>query len=478
MKIKKINQLVFALTGVLFLFLTPGVFAAGDSWESVGSQDYLSDRSHGTPSLAFHPSNHDLYVAIVEEAKSIQVKHYNNNVWENVGSAITSGELDEPKIAFNPSNEQLYLSYWNVDLFKIVVLRYDGSSWVDVGPHGVASGSDAVLAFKPGTGTPYLAYRDSNVGKLVVKIFNGSAWENVGENGISVGDARHISLAFNPENNNPYVAFEDAGNSEKLGVLKFNGSAWENVGPSEVSNGEATDIDLAFDESTNSPWVVYTDGTAGSILKVKKFDGSSWQDIGDPMGGDSEGLFGQIAFCPSTNTPHIAYYKSSLEKNIAVKKWNGSSWELVGVSGFNSYSAAYLDLGFSQATNEPFLIFEDMPASGPTYNYLGIYKFNKAVSNRPSVAYAKKKNTKRNIIFTFKDLKITTKKAWVKIWLGGKSIKVKTVKRSGDNLKVTAQVKYGKWGRGNYNLRMVYKKKTGRTTHTETWRSQNALSIL
>ena len=471
------------LIGGVFLMLTltatSCVQAAGDSWEPVGSNPYLSDTSHGTPSLAFHPTNHDLYVAIVENANSIQVKHFDGTNWENVGSAITSGELDEAKIAFNPSTNDPYLAYWDITVGKIVVLRYDGSSWVDVGSHGVSSGdgSSISFAFNQSTGNPYLAYRDQTINKLVVKMFNGSSWENVGPNGLSNDNADHISLAFNPSSNQPYVSFADFGNGHKVRVIKYNGSGWEDVGPLGVSSGSGSYTDLAFNLETNLPYVVYTDNDDNYSLKLKRFDGSTWQNVGSPMGDDPYGFAGQIAFCPSTNLLHVVYFNNEAYQNLVVRKYNGSSWELVGSKGFNTNAGFDIDFGFQTSTNEPYVIFEDFN-NGSLLNKLGVYKFNKAVSNRPTVNYARKKTTKRNITFTFKDLKITTKKAWVKVWLGGKKVKVKSVKKSGNNLKVALQVKYGKWARGNYNLRMQFKKKVGNHTHTDNWRSTNALTIL
>ena len=462
---------------VLLNFATADVKAAGDSWETVGSNQYLSDLSHGYPSIAFHPTTHDLYAAYVEQANTIQVKHFNGSAWESIGSAITSGELDEAKIAFNPSTKELYLAYWDITLQKIVVERFNGTNWVDVGTHGVTEndGSSLSFAFNPGSASPYIAYRDHGLNKLVVKKYNGSTWENVGPFGLSTSDIYYTSLAFNPGTNEPYVAFDDDVSGTKLHVIRYDGSNWLDVGSSSISSEVVSFIDLAFNGETNLPYITYTKN--GNTLMVEKFDGSAWQEVGSPMGSDSHARHGQIAFCPSTNVPYIAYSNENSTNNTVVRKYNGSSWELVGTSGFNSYEGYNYDLGFSPATNEPFLVFEDINPSDPSLYHLGIYKFNKAVSNRPTVNYTNKKVTK-SITLTFKDLKITTKKAWVKVWFGGKRIKVSTVKRSGDNLKVALKVKYKKWARGNYNLRMEYKKKIGHGAHTDTWRSTNILTIL
>jgi len=480
MKNHKIGIIIGGLAVGLILSIALKAQAAGDAWETtVGGSAYLSDTSYGETNIAYHPTTHDPYIAVVDLASSIQLKHFDGTSWENVGSSVTSGELDEVRLAFNPITNQPYLAYWDITIHKVVVVRYDGSSWVDVGPHGItdSDGTSLSFAFNPGTGNPYLAYWDHGNDKSAIKMFNGSSWENVGPTSFTDGDTYYTSLAFNPATNEPYVAIDDEANGDKLRVIKYTGS-WENVGDAGISSGKATHVNMAFDENA-VPYVVYTEKDLGKALKVKKFTGGAWQDVGNPMGDDPSGEVGRIAFCPSTNVPYVAYITDFVGNNIVVRKYNGDSWELVGTKGFNTSEAIDLDLSFHPATNEPYLAFEDYNPSdsSPIYYHLAAYKFNKAVSNRPAIAYKNKKSAKKNVTFTFKDLKITTKKAWVKVWLGGKKQKVRSVKKSGNNLKVALRVKYGQWAQGNYNLRMQFKKKVGKHTHTDNWRSLNALTI-
>ena len=60
--------------------------------------------------------------------------------------------------------------------------------------------------------------------------FDGANWVYVGDEGFSFGVAEFQSLAFNPVDSLPYVAFEDAGYSWKVREMKFNGAAWVDVG--------------------------------------------------------------------------------------------------------------------------------------------------------------------------------------------------------------------------------------------------------
>ena len=88
------------------------------------------------------------------------------------------------------------------------------------------------------SGQPYVAYSDypSLYGKLTVKKFDGSDWVNVGPAGFSAGLALSTSLVFSPANE-PYVAYNDGGNSDKATVMKFDGTHWVNVGIAGFSAG-------------------------------------------------------------------------------------------------------------------------------------------------------------------------------------------------------------------------------------------------
>jgi hypothetical protein len=55
--------------------------------------------------------------------------------------------------------------------------------------------------------------------------FDGVNWVNVGADGFSAGDVLFINLTFNPVTGNPYVAYSDLANDEKLTVMYYNGPA-------------------------------------------------------------------------------------------------------------------------------------------------------------------------------------------------------------------------------------------------------------
>jgi len=60
-----------------------------------------------------------------------------------------------------------------------------------------------------------------NCWKARVMSYDGVSWNNVGSIGFSNDAAAYVNLALNPLNGEQYVAFQDAGNSNKATVMKY-----------------------------------------------------------------------------------------------------------------------------------------------------------------------------------------------------------------------------------------------------------------
>ena len=68
--------------------------------------------------------------------------------------------------------------------------------------------------------TPYVAFKDSSTGnKITVKKYDGSSWVNVGPAGFSTGQAGYISLFV--DNGTPYVAYRDASKNQNEGKRRI-----------------------------------------------------------------------------------------------------------------------------------------------------------------------------------------------------------------------------------------------------------------
>jgi hypothetical protein len=112
---------------------------------------------------------------------------------------------------------------------SIVVMRFDGTSWVQVG--GSAAGGDAPEVQTEGwrqwlsidfdsQNAPYVAYQRWNHGnRAAVRRWDGTSWAPVGNLGFSAGAADYLALAIGPEDV-PYVVFRDASLGQKVTVMR------------------------------------------------------------------------------------------------------------------------------------------------------------------------------------------------------------------------------------------------------------------
>lgn len=113
---------------------------------------------------------------------------------------------------------------------SIVVMRFDGTAWLQVG--GSASGPDAPEVQTEGwrqwlsidfdsQNVPYVAYqRWMNGNRAAVRRWNGTAWAAVGNLGFSAGAADYLSLAIGPDDV-PYVVFRDAATGQRVTVMRY-----------------------------------------------------------------------------------------------------------------------------------------------------------------------------------------------------------------------------------------------------------------
>jgi len=215
---------------------------SGSSWETVGSGSASGggiSNSNGEsydPSLAIGPDG-SAFVAWEDYSvadKEIYVRRWNGSSWEEAGSGSASyggisdnaGDSRFPTLAAAPDGS-VYIAWQDRSSGEneIYVLRWDGSSWQEVGA-GSASGrgvsDNAGDSWLPSLaldsdGTPYVSWEDHGGwnAEIFIRSWNGSSWETVGAgsasgSGISgnAGLSVDPSLAIGP-NGTPYIAWED-----------------------------------------------------------------------------------------------------------------------------------------------------------------------------------------------------------------------------------------------------------------------------
>ena len=491
MNTKRANYLIILSVFLLGFFvvwgISPAAKAAGGEWENVGTDEGYFFSEHGIfSSIAFHPKTNEPYVAYLDNDYSYKavVKKFDGTSWTTVGSpGFSDGIAYGISISFNPETREPYVFYGdNSNNGKATVKKYDGNSWVNVGSPFFSVGSiaselkSAEVAFHPDTNEPYVFYLDGGSGyKGAVKKFDGSSWVSVGPAYISSGMVYPAGLIFNPDTSEPYIAYF-GGDEVNLVVQKYDGSSWVNVGSSFGENSPIM-FSMALHPETKKPYVAYFEAEGNDKAVVKKFDGSSWVNVGDPFFSNGEAMYIDIAFCPSTNELLVVYADDSLYYKAVAKKFNGSAWVDAGTIGRDSGDPLILDLVFNPQTNEPYVTYTDAIDEPESSYRIAVKKFNKLSADPSILSYSASKKAKKKITFNFQDLNLKIKKKDAKIRLNGRKVKLSRVKKQGDNVLMATNLKYSKWPTGNYNLTMTYKGKRGKTTYRGTWRANNILTI-
>ena len=260
----------------------------GSNWETVGSTGFsgedakepkiVVDKS-GTPYVA--------YVGIDSSSTTyglVTVMKYNGSNWVTVGSSgFSNGLAAYSSIAIDTSGTPFVVYDDGANGSKATVMKYDGSNWVTVGSAGFSAGNAAktCIAIDNG-GMPCVVYEDRGTlsgtiflnGRATVMKYNGSSWINLGSPGFSAGD--HIdypSIAIDPSGT-PYVVYEDLPTSTSdyapSTVMKYDGSNWVTVGAAGFSGEGVAYTSITIDGS-GAPYVAYVkqEGSSGPATVMK-----------------------------------------------------------------------------------------------------------------------------------------------------------------------------------------------------------------
>jgi len=330
----------------------------GDGGFTAGTAEYISfDISpSGEPFIAYRDS---------ANSNKASVMKFDGTNWVYIGvPGFTSGVAQYLSLAFDPVNGEPCIAFNDfVNAGKATVKKFDGINWVDIGNEGFSDGYAVYtcLEFNPADEKPYVAYIDlDHDQKTTVKKFDGTNWVNIGNTGFSVGMTDCLNLAFS-QTNEPYVAFVDLSYSFKVTVMKYNGIQWVNVGLPGFSPSPAAEVSLAFDPADGKPCVAYADRVDNSRkLTMMKFNGTTWQFEGEEnfSGGLSVSL--SLAFSPCDGSPYVAFSEVSANNNqkSAVMRYDGNTWGYVGINGFSSDESFWNKLAFNSA-GQPYVAFKD-----------------------------------------------------------------------------------------------------------------------
>jgi Secretion system C-terminal sorting domain len=335
------------------------------AWKNVGNAGFSIGQAY-RPSLAINPIDGSPYMGYEDGANSYKatVMRYNGINWVNVGNAgFSAGIIYRANLAFSQSGQPyiLFSDEATSPSLKATVMKFDVTSWVNVGEEGFSAGmiQDNSLAFSPSDGQPYAGYSDETQGgRATVMKFNGTDWVNVGVAGFSDVTAAFISLAFSPSDGQPYVAFADFENSFKANVMKFDGISWVNVGIANFSQSDVMNTSLAFCLSDNQPYIAYCDGAHMYKATVMRFDGTNWVNLGNAGFSAGSTASTSLAFSPSDGQPYVAYNDGTNMNKATVMKFDGTNWVNAGSVGFSAGQVDGTDIAFDQY-GQPFIGYQD-----------------------------------------------------------------------------------------------------------------------
>jgi hypothetical protein len=262
-----------------------------------------------------------------------------------------------------------------------------GTSWIDMGFLTAQWGDMPSVVIDPSDNKPIVAFEDNvNSGRAHVKKWSsGTSWTDLGfpSTGNVKGWYRPPSIALDPSDNKPLVAFGDDDNGGKIHVMKWSyATSWNDLGL--VSTGEGHYPTIAVDPSDNKPIVVFVDLANGEMAHVMKWSyATSWNDLGFPSAGVTTGTV--IAIDPSDYKPVVAYVdwpggiNSDLGAYIHVKKWSsGTSWTDLGI-----LSQRWSDnpsITIDPSDNKPVVVFRDWENNVGPGNFIHVKKWSEGTS--------------------------------------------------------------------------------------------------
>ncbi len=370
-----IMKIKILLPALMFAVFSGNFTNANAQWQYVGdslifcfASDFFLTSNGSTP-----------YVAI-ENNVEVLVKKFDGLNWVNVGTGweaiglqfnpIIALDGDTPYVSVLTFTTQGYTNYWGCIVFKLV-----NSTWTRLGIDTFYYRGGGDLSERQSLvmvdHVPYVAYSDeTDTFKVVVKRFDGTSWLRVGTGELSPSNSNNQKLAY--DGSDLFIAYANSTNG--ITVKRFDGTNWVNVGIPGFSGGSVGSISLAV--SGNTPYVAFQDLANGSKTSVMKFDGSNWIYVGLP--GFSDGNCFSVCLAFNGTTPFVSYHDREINSVMAVKKFDGSNWINVGQEGFfqdpyGLYASPYPNLTFINGI--PYVAFARNYTAFCPNNSLYVVKF-------------------------------------------------------------------------------------------------------
>lgn len=299
----------------------------GNSWDTVGRKDFSKGVARHN-CMAFDSENTPYIVHSTWQQDKTSVFKYDGNDWVSVGKpSFTSGTLGTPALCIN-SSDIPYIAFSDGNRNGVVrVMMFDGNQWHNVGTGDITtrSGNYNQMFIDPLTQDIYVGFRrvDNNNGRYYPNVmkFDGSTWQQVGKSDFYAGSIASFDMAKDPTSNKIYVAFADESKGDLATVMVYDGNDWSVVDTAGVSAGKAEYLTLTVNNK-GEPLIAYRD--LGNDYKgcVKKFDGLHWVYVGPPAFTTPTRVHYTYITSNASSVPYIIFMDTDSNFKSTVMKYS------------------------------------------------------------------------------------------------------------------------------------------------------------
>ena len=336
----------------------------GSKWErltDVGFSATITDVSDVTHYSQIKVDQNKVPYVAYTIGNVVKMKKFVANEWVAVGASIGTTEFTKQMFAMDLDDSGVpYVVYADAaNNFKIIVKKFDGNSWVQVGPSGFSTYSVSYVCIDINeNGIVYVGYRTQNPSRMTVKKYDGVSWETVGsQETFSPGEVKNCRIAV--DDTIVYVTFRDMDNINNINsLMKYDGSSWSTLTAFGQSKSDAEAASLVL--YNHIPYVAYV---AGKICYVFKYT-TKKESVGNngiyPITAD---VFGYLSLAVSANgVPSLALTTSSPTSKGALMTLNNGIWEVVK---YTADYAKYTSLAIDK-DGDTYMVFS---TSGGLYTY-------------------------------------------------------------------------------------------------------------
>ncbi len=343
-------------------------------WLTLEQNDYKSAKLSGVPTQAGE------YVVVLKVSDganatyqefTIVVKEALNASWETLGERAFTQVGYGFIFGTCSYNGDIYTFLYESGFPALYRFDSKGKTWKKLETIMEEMGYDGSIA--AGTDGVYVTYSLKSNNLIKVKKYANDEWSDVGQIG-KIGSVPKIAV---DAQNSVYVAFNDAGESNRYYLNRYKNGNWETMG-SYITSGGGSWARLALD-SKDVPYVSWVDFYAGNKMYVSKLVGELWLTIGNAPVSEENFISKncQDLAIDADGNIYLAYVIKGTDQ-LGVYRHNGADWEMLGdnvasgtvkgidvaIDSENNFYVAYADGSFGDKVSV-------MKYNGTEWSYVG-----------------------------------------------------------------------------------------------------------